>query len=169
MKTDYLEEEKQKQNYTLKNNMKEVLKSIGIFIKKFLGSTFDFVEKQAPKAVKVVQVFKSGIEEHGEDIEKILALSESEKDDEVFIFIKNELPKIAKELAIIDGLVDGDIPEKEALQIYASYILSKRKEGRAKEFIFLAAKVLGAILGKQLPIDVLVMVTQKAYRLIFKK
>ena len=149
--------------------MTKLLQSIGNFIRKIIGNTFDLMEDQAPKAVKVVQLIKEGIEKHDGSIEAILSLSKTEKDDAVYSFIKNELPKLAHELAVIDGLVDGEVTEQEALQIYASYILSKRKEGRAKEYIFLGAKVLGAILGKQLPIDLLVMVTQKAYRLIFKK
>jgi len=149
--------------------MDRILKSIGDIIRRVLGSALELVESKAPKAVKVTQAFKEGLEQYGGDIEALLDLTKTEKDNEVFDFIRDELPKLAKEIAFVDGLVDADVSDQEALKIYATYILSKRKEGRAKEFIFLSAKVLGAILGKQMPIDILVMVTQKFYRLLFKK
>jgi hypothetical protein len=149
--------------------MNKILKLIGDFLKRVFGDLFDLIELKAPQAVLVTQRFKEGIERYDGDIEALLDLTKSDKDDKVYDFIKNELPKLAKEIALIDGLVDGDVSDEEALKIYASYILSKQKEGRIKDYVYLAAKILGAILGKQLPIDLLIMGTQRAYRILFKK
>jgi hypothetical protein len=149
--------------------MNKILKSIGDFLKRVFGDIFDLIELKAPQAVVVVQRFKEGIETYDGDIEAFLDLTNTDKDDKVYEFIKNELPKIAKEIAVIDGLVDGEISDQEALKIYVAYILSKQKAGRVKDYVYLAAKILGAILGKQLPIDLLIMGTQRAYRILFKK
>tara|TARA_R110000822_G_scaffold57267_3_gene144161 strand:- start:864 stop:1313 length:450 start_codon:yes stop_codon:yes gene_type:complete len=149
--------------------MNKILKSIGDFLKRVFGDIFDLIELKAPQAVVVVQRFKEGIETYDGDIEAFLDLTNTDKDDKVYEFIKNELPKIAKEIAVIDGLVDGEVSDQEALKIYVAYILSKQKAGRVKDYVYLAAKILGAILGKQLPIDLLIMGTQRAYRILFKK
>lgn len=148
--------------------MKKLIEKIAQLIRNLFGNVFELLEEKAPLAVKITQDLKESLEEHGGKVEWILDKTATEKDNEAYDFVKNNLPKVAKEIAVIDGLVSEDATDLEAYQIYVDYLLSKKKEGRAKEFIFLAAQILGMIIGKSAPIDLLVMVTQKAYRLIFK-
>lgn len=149
--------------------MKNLLNKIALLIRSIFGSIFEILEEKAPLAVKITQDLKQSLEDHGGKVEWILDKTATEKDNEAYYFVKNKLPKVAKEIAVIDGLVGEDATDAEAYQIYVDYLLSKKKEGRAKEFIFLAAQILGMIIGKKAPVDLLVMATQKAYRLIFKK
>jgi hypothetical protein len=148
--------------------MKNFLRKIADFIRNLFGDLIDILERNAPLAVRVVQILKNGIESHGATIEQLLARTETTKDDEAYEIIKLKLPKLARELAIIDGLADESMSDEQAYQVYIDYLLSKQKEGRAKEYIFLAAQLLGMIIGRKAPIDLLVMITQKAYRIIFK-
>lgn len=149
--------------------IKKLLKEIANFVRKVFGDLFDLLEEKAPLAVKITQDLKESLEDHGGKVEWILDKTATEKDDEAYEFVKNKLPKIAKQIAVIDGLVDENATDEEAYEIYVAFLLSKKKEGRAKEFIFLAAQILGMIIGKKAPIDLLVTMTQRAYRLIFKK
>jgi hypothetical protein len=149
--------------------MSKILKSIADFIRRVFGDIFDLIELKAPHAVKVTQRFKEALERYDGDIEAFLDLTNTDEDDKVYQFIKDELPKIAKEIAVLDGLIVGEISDQDALKVYIEYILSKQKEGRVKEWVILSANILGAILGKKLPIDVLILGTQRAYRLLFKK
>lgn len=149
--------------------MKKSLSKVGDFIRELFSDIFQLLESKAPVAVKVTQKVKTVIEKHDGELVWLTDQTDTEKDDEVYDFMKNKLPKVAKEIGIIDGLVDEDTSDEDALEIYIGYILSKRREGRAKEFIFLAAQILGMIIGKKAPLDLLVRVTQRTYRLVFKK
>ena len=149
--------------------MKNLLAKIGDFVRELFSDIVQLLERKAPVAVNVTQKVKTVIEKHDGKIEWLTQQTATTRDDEAYYFIKHKLPKVAKEIAIIDGLVDKDTSDEEALQIYMDYLLSKKKESRAKEFIFLSAQILGMIIGQKAPLDLLVLVTQKAYRLIFKK
>lgn len=148
--------------------MKKLIEQITRIIRNLFGNVFELIEEKAAFAVRITQDLKESLEEHGGKLEWILDKTATQKDNQAYDFVKNKLPKVAKEIAVIDGLVADDTSEEEAYQIYMDYLLSKKKEGRAKEFIFIAAQILGIIIGKPAPIDLLVMFTQKAYRLIFK-
>jgi len=149
--------------------MKKLLDKIGTFLRNLFIDIFEMIELKAPMAVKITQDLKTAIEEHEGSIEWVLDKTKSEKDNDAYDFVKDKLPELIKELALIDGLVHEETSVEDAVMIYTNYLISKRKDGRAKEYIFLAAQILGMIIGKKAPIDLLVMVTQKAYRLIFKK
>jgi hypothetical protein len=149
--------------------MKNLLKKIGNFLRNLIEDVVDVVEAKAPKAVQVVQKVKEAIEEHGGNIEWVLEKTATEQDDEAFVIIKEKLPIVAKELATIEGLVGNEASTEEALAAYMEYIASKTKAARAKEFVILAAMILQAIITKKLPLEILIIATQKAYHLVFGK
>lgn len=149
--------------------MKNLLKRIGDFLRNLIEDVVEVVEAKAPKAVQVVQKVKEAIEEHNGNIEWILEKTATEQDDEAFIIVKEKLPIVAKELAAIEGLVDENATTEEAIAAYMEYIASKTKKARAKEYILLSATLLQALITKKLPLEVLIISTQKAYHLIFGK
>jgi hypothetical protein len=149
--------------------MKNLLKKIGNFLRNLIGDVVDIVETKAPKAVQIVQKIKEAIELHQGSIEWILEKTATEQDDEAFIIIKEKLPVVAKELAAIEGLVGEEASTEEALAIYFEYIASKTKKARAKEYILLSAILLQALITKKLPLEILIVATQKAYHLLFGK
>jgi len=151
------------------NHMKNLLKKIGNFLRNLIGDVVDIVETKAPKAVQIVQKIKEAIELHQGSIEWILEKTATEQDDEAFIIIKEKLPVVAKELAAIEGLVGEEASTEEALAIYFEYIASKTKKARAKEYILLSAILLQALITKKLPLEILIVATQKAYHLLFGK
>jgi len=153
----------------MKNLFKNLISKVGNFLRNLLDDVVDIVETKAPKAVQIVQKIKEAIEKHNSDIEWVLEKTATEQDDEAFIIIKEKLPMIAKELAIIEGLVGTEATTEEALAIYLDYISSKTKAARAKEFIILSAMILQAIIQKKLPLEILIISTQKAYHLLFRK
>jgi hypothetical protein len=149
--------------------MKNLLKKFGDFLRNFITDAVDIVETKAPKVVQVVQKIKEAIELHQGSIEWILDQSATEKDNEGFDIVKEKLPIIAKELAIIEGLVGDKATAEQATSAYLEYIASKTKISRAKEYIMLSAMLLQALITKKLPLPVLIVATQKAYHILFGK
>lgn len=149
--------------------MKKLLDKIGNFLRDLFSDVVELVEEKAPLAVKAVQKVKEAIESNGNTIEWILNKTETEKDNEVFALIKGHLPAVSKELAVIEGLVGPEATTAHAMEVYLNYVESKAKAARAKEYIMLASVLLQAIITRKMPLEVLIIATQKAYHLIFGK
>lgn len=153
-------------------NLQSIIRFFGRIsnvIRDFLGDLVGIVEDKASVAVIAVEKIKEGIESNEETIEWILNKTKTEIDNEAFLLIKQHLPTVAKELALIEGLVGEDASVEEAMEAYLKYIESKVKAARAKEYIILASALLQAIINRKLPLELLILATQKAYHLIFKR
>lgn len=137
------------------------------WITNLFTKAYDLIEEKAPLAVRITQMIKTAIEEHDGKIEWLLDQTKTTKDNEVYYFIKDKLGLVIREIAIVDGLVSDNMSAESATKVYFEYIASKAKEGRAKEYIFLAARILQSILGKKVPYDLLILATQKAYHILF--
>lgn len=145
------------------------MKKLFTWISNIFNKTFDIVEEKAPLAVSITQKVKEAIENHDGSIQWVLDQTNLEQDNKAYDFIKEKLPNVIKEIAVIDGLINERTDPEQAVKVYMNHVASKVKESRAKEWIFLSAKILQAILVKKLPVDLLILATQKAYHLIFKK
>jgi len=145
------------------------MKNLFKWISNLFTKAYDLIEIKAPMAVIITQKVKLAIEEHNGSIEWILDQTATEKDNEAYEFIKNKLGIVIKEIAVIDGIVSDNLKPELATEAYLKYLESKAKESRAKDYIFLAAKILQAVIGKKIPYDLLVLATQKAYRILFGK
>jgi len=151
------------------NKIKKTMKKLFAWISNLFTKAYDLIETKAPMAVIITQKVKLAIEEHNGSIEWILDQTATEKDNEAYEFIKNKLGIVIKEIAVIDGIVSDNLKPELATEAYLKYLESKTKESRAKDYIFLAAKILQAVIGKKIPYDLLVLATQKAYRILFGK
>ena len=145
------------------------MKKLFAWISNLFTKVYDLIEEKAELAVVITQKVKLAIEEHGGKIEWILDQTATEKDNEAYEFIKNKLTLVIKEIAVVDGLVNQKVTPEVATKVYFDYVAGKAKDGRAKEWIFLSASILQAIIGKKVSIDLLILATQKAYHLIFGK
>lgn len=145
------------------------MKNLFKWISNLFTKAYDLIEIKAPLAVIITQKVKLAIEEHNGSIEWILDQTATEKDNEAYEFIKNKLGIVIKEVAVIDCIVSDNLKPELATEAYLKYLGSKTKESRAKDYIFLAAKILQAVIGKKIPYDLLVLSTQKAYRILFGK
>ena len=154
----------------MKNSkINQLLTWVRTTVLKIVTDIFDLVEEKGPEAVKLAQKVKQAIEDHDPKVNWLLTLTENEKDDQTYAFIKVKLPVLIHELTVLDGLVHPDTSPEVAARVYADFILNKQKEGRAKEWVNLAAKILIAILGKKIPMDIAIMATQRFYRKLFGK
>lgn len=151
------------------NNMKKLLEKIATFIRKVFTDISDELEENAPLAVRVTNILKEGITKHDGSIQWMLNKTEYTKDNEAYQFIKDKLPDLAIELAIIDGLADSNTNKFEAWKAYVNYINSKVNKSQTKEWIFIAGEVLGFIINKKAPIQALIMASQRAFQLLFGK
>lgn len=149
--------------------MKKLFQWIRNAILSVVSDVFEIVEEKGPEAVQIAQQIKKAIEENDGTIHWITQLTASSKDDQFVAWVKAKLPGIVKEIAMVDGLVTDKVDPEVAARIYGNYILTKTKEGRAKEWADLAARILIAIIGKKVPMDIAIMVTQKFYRILFAK
>lgn len=145
------------------------MKKLFAWISNLFNKTFDLIEEKAPLAVIITQKVKEAIEKHNGSIEWILNQTATEADNRAYEFIKNKLGIVAKEIAVIDGLINDRVDPETATKVYFDYIASKSKNARAKEWIFFSAKVLQALLAKKFPDALLVLAAQKAYLMIFGK
>ena len=145
------------------------MKKLFAWISNLFSKSYDFIEEKAPLAVIITQKVKDAIEKHNGSIEWMLDQTATEADNKAYDFIKEKLGIVIKEIAVIDGLINEKVSPEVATKVYFDYIASKAKESRAKEWIYLSAKILQAILGKKLPVDLLILATQKAYRILFGK
>jgi hypothetical protein len=146
-----------------------MMKKLFAWISNLFNKTYDLIEEKAPLAVIITQKVKDAIEKHNGSIEWILDQTATEADNKAYEFIQDKLGVVVKEIAVIDGLINERVDPDMAVKIYFDYLASKAKESRAKEWIFLAAKILQAIIGKKIPVDLLILATQKAYRILFGK
>lgn len=143
------------------------MKKLFAWISSLFDKTYDLIEDQAPMAVIITQKIKLAIEEYDGKIESILDKTETKLDNKVYDFIKNQLPFVMLEIAELDNLVTPNTPVKVGQKVYIDHLLRKTKNGRVKDFVYLAAMILKAIASKKLPDGLFVLATQKAYHLIF--
>jgi hypothetical protein len=152
-----------------KKVMRKLLEWIGNAIRSIVRDVHEVIELRAPLAVNITEKVKDAIERHDSTIEYLLDRTATEKDNQAYDFIKSNLPALVREIAILDGLASENDSHEKAWAAYSNYILGKKKEGRAKEWANLAAKILLAIINKKFPFELAVMATQKAFHLIFGK
>ncbi len=145
------------------------MKNLFKWISNLFTKAYDLIEIKAPLAVIITQKVKLAIEEHNGSIEWILDQTTTEKDNEAYEFIKNKLGIVIKEIAVIDGIVSDNLKPELATKAYLEHLVGKAKESRVKDYIIMAAKILQAVIGKKIPYDLLVLATQKAYRILFGK
>lgn len=145
------------------------MKNLFNWISNLFTKVYDLIETKAYLAVIITQKVKLAIEKHNGSIEWILDKTATEKDNEAYEFIKNKLGYVIKEMAVIDGIVSDNLKPELATEAYLQYLAGKTKESRVKYYIMLAARILKAIIGKKVPYDLLVLATQKAYRILFGK
>ncbi len=145
------------------------MKNLFKWISNLFTKAYDLIEIKAPMAVIITQKVKLAIEEHNGSIEWILDQTATEKDNEAYEFIKNKLGIVIKEIAVIDGIVSDNLKPELATKAYLEYLAGKAKESRVKDYIIMAARILQSVIGKKIPYDLLVLSTQKAYRILFGK
>jgi hypothetical protein len=149
--------------------MKNLLQRIANGIRSIFSKTFDLAEKEAPKAVIALQKLKHHLEQNGTKYQSFVEMTKNEKDNELFQILSVQVPKLANELAVIDGLADKDSSLEESFEAYFNYVMQWQKKYRGREWVFLAGQILMAILGKKIPDGLATFLTQKAYLILFGK
>lgn len=144
----------------------KIFNKIASFIRKVFADLSDILEEKAPIAVQVTEAMKEAIEQHDGKFEWVLTKLENENATKAYQFAKDNLPELIRELAILDGLAGTATPKEDAWWKYVRYVEGKLKAGRRKEWISLAAEVLGMIIAKKAPTPALILATQKAYQLL---
>jgi hypothetical protein len=145
------------------------MKKLFNWISNLFSKTFDMIEEKAPLAVIITQKVKDAIEKHNGSIEWMLDQTATEADNKAYEFVQNKLCIVIKEIAVIDGLINERVDPDMAIKIYFDYLASKSKESRTKEWIILSARILQTLVSKKIPYDLLILATQKAYRILFGK
>lgn len=147
----------------------KILKKIADFFRDKFNDLSELLEENADVAVQITQAVKEAIEKHDGSIQFVLDHLQVNGLNKAYNVAKIKLPKVVEELALIDSLVKPGQSQEEAWKAYTDYITQKTKEGRRKEWVMLSADLLGAIISKKVSPAFLIMATQRAYQLIFKK
>lgn len=147
----------------------ELLVKVSDLLKNFIGDLFDLVEDKSEIAVKAVNELKDVVEKNDDIFDWVFNKVGDKKGDEVYDVIKNVLPKVALQIGIIEGFVSKQTSPQAATVALLQNLKEKQKEGRVKDWIYLSASLLVAIVNKKLPLDIAVLATQKAFRSLFGK
>jgi hypothetical protein len=138
-------------------------------IAEFFKDTSAILEENAPVAVQITQAVKEAVEKHDGSITWVLEHLKANGLHKAYNVAKNHLPLVVHELAMVEDLVKYGQNNLEAWDAYTLHIGKKIKDARKKEWVILSAEILGAIVGKKVNLAFLIMATQRAYQLIFKK
>lgn len=149
--------------------MKKLLKKIGDFIRRIVSDIYEIAEEKAPLAVMAVQKIKEFIENNQGGFESFVSKTTTTKDDEILNAILKYLPAVSKKVLMADGFISENENEVMAMEQLIRVLRNKSRDGRVKYWILLAAEMLMAILGKKVPYNILVMLTQAAFAKIFSK
>lgn len=147
----------------------KLFQRISNWIRNAFADVADLIEERAQDAVILTQIIKTSIEKHEGSLEFVFDELKLRKLDRLHSFAKAKLPDLIKELSAIDGLVDAGASKEDAWNAYTAYLSDKMKDARIKEWVNLAAKILGAFVFKKPPHGVLVAATQLAYHALFGK
>lgn len=146
-----------------------LLSKVSDILKDWLGDLLEIVDEKSVWAVKAVDVVKTGIEDNDDVIDWWINKVGGTKGDKLYDLLKEHLPKVAVAVGTVDGYVDKDTTPEQASLDLLLYLKGKQKEGRIKDWIFIAASLLISIINKKLPIDLAVLATQGAFRRMFGK
>lgn len=147
----------------------KILKKLADFFRDKFSDLTEILEENAGTAVQITQAVKEAIEKHDGSIQWVLDHLKVNGLQKAYNVAKYQLPFVVHELALVDSLVKPGQSQEEAWKAYTDYITQKAKEGRRKEWVMLSADLLGAIISKKVSPAFLIMATQRAYQLIFKK
>lgn len=149
--------------------MKIRLAKITDWIKDLIEDLFDVAEKYADEAVLVTQWIKGKIEENDESLEDLVAKTKTKLDDKGLALAKAKLPEVARRLAEVEGILAGTETDEEAMAAFMDLLKNSSKGARVKFWIRIPAEILLAIVSKKLPGWLAVMLTQKAFGVLFGK
>ncbi len=145
------------------------INKVSDFLKNVLGDLIDLVEEKAPLAVKVVNEIKEVIEKNDDIFDWVFNKVGNSKGDLVYETIKVHLPRVAYQVGVVEGFVQAHQTPESATVALLEHLKEKKKEGRVKDWIFLAAQILMSIVNKKIPSDIAVIATQKAFIKLFGK
>lgn len=147
----------------------ELVSKVSDQLKEWLGDLLELVDEKAGQAVKGINVVKTFVESNDDVIDWWFNKVGGSKGDAIYEIIKVHLPKVAKSVGVIDGFVDESTTPEQATIALLTHLKAKQKEGRVKDWIFLAASLLISLINKKLPIDLAVLATQGKFRRMFGK
>lgn len=147
----------------------DIIIKVSDILKNVIGDIFELVEKKSIVAVKAVNEVKDVIEKNDDIFDWVFNKVGDKKGDEVYDVIKDTLPKVAHKIGVVEGFIHEYTSPEAATVALLERLKEKNKEGRAKDWIYLSASLLVAIINKKMPLDLAVMATQKAFRGLFGK
>lgn len=147
----------------------DLLAKVSDILKNVIGDIFELVEKKSEIAVKAVNEVKDVVEKNDDVFDWVFNKVGDKKGDEVYEVIKDVLPKVAHQIGVVEGFIGEHATPEAATVALLQHLQEKKKEGRVKDWIYLSASLLMAIINKKMPLDLAVMATQKAFRGLFGK
>lgn len=147
----------------------DIIFKISDLLKNVIGDILQLVEQKSEIAVKAVNEIKDVVEKNDDVFDWVFNKIGDKKGDEVYDVIKDVLPKVAHKIGVVEGFVQQHTTPEAATVALLHHLKEKNKESRVKDWIYLAASLLVAIINKKMPLDLAVMATQKAFRGLFGK
>lgn len=147
----------------------DIIIKVSDILKNVIGDIFELVEKKSIVAVKAVNEVKDVIEKNDDIFDWVFNKVGDKKGDEVYDVIKDTLPKVAHQIGVVEGFIHQHTSPEAATVALLERLKEKNKESRVKDWIYLSASLLVAIINKKMPLDLAVMATQKAFRGLFGK
>jgi len=147
--------------------MKKLLRSIGTWLRALVSKTFDVAEDLAEPAVLLTNEIKVFVEQNGDQLERLVSLTETKKDDKFLALIRAKLPEVAENVVRVRGILDEDDDDETILLKFAGLIKGTKIEDRGNFYAEIATGLLAtafkALTGKPLPGWVSFVLTQLAF------
>jgi hypothetical protein len=152
--------------------LKNFLRGIGTWLRGFIANVFDEAEGLAEPAVIITNEIKDFVEEHGDDLERLVLLTEGTKDDKALAFIRAQLPEVARVVVEGAGLLNSDDTDEVILLQFVSLIKKTEYESRGKTYALIASALIQVayrvLTGKKLPDWLSFVLSQTAFGRMFK-
>jgi len=147
--------------------MKKLLRSIGTWLRALVSKTFDVAEDLAEPAVLLTNEIKLFVEQNGDQLERLAALTETEKDDKFLALVRAKLPEVAESVIRVRGVLQNGDDDETVMLKFAELIKGTKIDDRGNFYAEIAAALLAAafkaLTGKPLPGWVSFVLTQLAF------
>lgn len=153
--------------------MKKLMKSIGTWLRALVSKTFEAAEDLAEPAVLLTNEIKFFVEKNGEQLERLVALTDTKKDDKFLALVRSKLPEVAENVIRVRGILDNGDDDETILLKFAELIKGTKIDDRGIFYAEIASTLLSvafkAVTGKPLPGWVSFLLTQLAFGRLSKK
>lgn len=138
-----------------------MLKKIGLWIKNFFTKSFDFLEINAAKAVKIVDAVKAAV--NNPLIDMVTSLTLTPVDNMAVATVRHYVAKVAEQMLIAEKIIGINKTEAQILKELTKYLADKSPDARAKFYVELAGELAVILSDGKITLSEAISLTQLVF------